>query len=72
MLFRSREETALADFSRAIELDPAGAAAYVFRGLVCEAMERQEDAAADYSRAIELEPRYGEVLASLRAEIPRS
>jgi hypothetical protein len=45
--------------------------AYVFRGLVCEAMGREEDAAADYSRAIELEPGFSDILAILRTEISR-
>jgi len=66
-----REEDALADFSRAIELAPAGATAYLCRGLLYEGTGREEDAAADYSRAIELEPGFSDMLASLRSEISR-
>jgi len=66
-----REDDALADFSRAIELDSAAAAAYLCRGLVYEARGHEEDAAADYGRAIELEPAFSDMLGSLRSEILR-
>jgi len=47
---------ALADFSKAIELDPTMGAAYFGRGGVYFVMARQRDAIADYSKAIELDP----------------
>lgn len=51
-----RYEEAIADYTRAIELDPAYTAAYVNRGNVYDDMERYEEALADYTRAIELDP----------------
>jgi Tfp pilus assembly protein PilF len=63
-------DKALADLSRAIELDPAGATAYAGRWAVYKAMGHEDDAAADYSRAIELEPRFSDMLSSLRSKIP--
>ena len=62
---------ALADFSRAIELDPTRAPAYACRWGVYEAMGHEDNAAADYSRAIELEPRFSDMLASLRSKSTR-
>jgi tetratricopeptide (TPR) repeat protein len=51
-----RSDEALADLSRAIELDPADASAFVDRGETYQAMERYEEALADFSRVIELDP----------------
>lgn len=66
-----REDGVLGDFSRTIELDLAGAAAYLWRGIVYEAMGREDDAAADYSRVTELEPRFSDMLSILRNAILR-
>ncbi len=51
-----RHDEALADFNRAIELDPSGAWAIGCRGLVCLALGRYDEALADLARAIELDP----------------
>jgi tetratricopeptide (TPR) repeat protein len=46
---------ALADYDRAIELDPAKTSAIVNRGQVHVAMGRYDEALADYNRAVELD-----------------
>jgi tetratricopeptide (TPR) repeat protein len=46
-------EEALADFDRAIELDPAGAAAFYGRGLVLERQGHYQEAAAALTAALE-------------------
>ena len=52
------QDGAIADYSRAIELDPKFAAgAYSNRGLAKEAKGDHDGAIADYSRAIELDPK---------------
>ncbi len=51
-----RHEKALADFTRAIDLDPGLAWAIVRRGDTYQAMGRHEDALADFTRAIDLDP----------------
>ena len=52
----SRYDEALADFSRAIELDPSNAFLAAERGKTYRAMGRYDEALADFSRAIELDP----------------
>jgi tetratricopeptide (TPR) repeat protein len=47
---------AIADYNRAIALDPACAAAYFNRGLILYDQVDWEGAIADYNRAIELDP----------------
>ncbi len=47
---------ALADFNRAIELDPDSTWLMVRRGQTYQAMDRYEEALADFNRAIELDP----------------
>jgi tetratricopeptide (TPR) repeat protein len=47
---------ALADYSKAIELDPADAELHAVRGWVEQRMGRRDGAIADYSRAIALSP----------------
>ena len=56
-----RYEEALADFNRAIDLDPSYAWALANRGETYRRMERYEEALADLTRAIDLnpEPRLG-------------
>jgi tetratricopeptide (TPR) repeat protein len=51
-----RYEDALADFNRAIELDPGRAWAIAERAQTYRLMERYDDALADLNRAIELDP----------------
>ena len=50
-----RYDDALADFNRAIELDPSDDWAIGSRGQTYRAMERYDDALADFNRAIELD-----------------
>jgi len=50
--------TAVADFDRAIAIDPGYARAYHLRGLAREAQNDDEGALADFSKAIELNPDY--------------
>jgi tetratricopeptide (TPR) repeat protein len=52
----ARNDDALADFDRAIELNPTAAWAIGSRGQTYHAMGRWNDALADYSRAFELRP----------------
>ena len=51
-----RFDDALADFNRAIELDPGLAWAIGSRGETYQAMGRYDEALADFNRAIELDP----------------
>ncbi len=51
-----RYQEALADFNRAIELDPRRDSAITIRSLTYQAMGRWEETLADFSRAIELDP----------------
>jgi tetratricopeptide (TPR) repeat protein len=52
---------ALADYSRAIDLNPHGATAYNNRGLVKVAKGDLDGALADYNRALEITPRNFEI-----------
>src|SRR5262249_60612061 len=49
-------EGAIADYNRAIELDPKYAAAYSNRGIAKQAKGDLDGAITDFSRAIELDP----------------
>ncbi len=51
-----RYDEALADYTRAIELDPGLAWAIISRGQVYQAMDRYDEALADYNRAVDLDP----------------
>jgi len=62
-----RNAEALADFSRAIELNPKRVQAIASRGETYRDMERYDDALADFSRALELDPGSVRVIIS-RAE----
>ncbi|HSW47128.1 MAG TPA: tetratricopeptide repeat protein [Phycisphaerae bacterium] len=58
LLNRGLTEQAMADFEKALELDPNNAAARRARGQVLVAMGQDRQAVQEFSRAIELEPRY--------------
>ena len=62
-----RYDEALADFNRAIELDPEDAWALAGRGETYWAMGRYDQALADYDRAIELDPAEDEFAAARTA-----
>jgi tetratricopeptide (TPR) repeat protein len=49
-------DRALADFNRAIALDPSSALAYFCRGSILVAKGRFDEAITDFDRAVELEP----------------
>ena len=49
-------ESAIADFTRALELDPNDANAWHNRGLIYSDIDEPEKAIADYGRAIEINP----------------
>ena len=51
-----RHEEALADFTRAIDLNPSHARAIASRAETYRPMGRHEEALADYTRAIDLDP----------------
>src|SRR5258707_1278891 len=53
---RSSDLQAIADYGRAIELDPTEAIFYYIRGNIYAALQDYRQAIADYSRAIELDP----------------
>jgi tetratricopeptide (TPR) repeat protein len=57
-----RHDEAIADFTRAIELDPDYAWAIGSRGQVHQAMRRHDEAIADFTRAIELDPDLADVI----------
>lgn len=54
--YMGRDEKALADYSRIIELKPDDAGAFTSRGNVFQKTGRYEEALADFDRAIELDP----------------
>ncbi|MGH9769892.1 MAG: tetratricopeptide repeat protein [Blastocatellia bacterium] len=49
---------ALADFNRAISLDPRSAWAYVGHGAILGAQGRFDEAITDFDRAVELDPQF--------------
>ena len=53
-------QEALANFNRAIEIDPNYAKAYNNRGAIQGKLGNHEEAIADFSRAIELDPEFAE------------
>jgi tetratricopeptide (TPR) repeat protein len=50
---------AIADFSRAIEIDSNYAKAYHLRGLAREMAKEDDEAYQDFTKAIEIDPEYG-------------
>jgi tetratricopeptide (TPR) repeat protein len=59
-----RHEEAIADFTRAVELDPSNARAFGNRGATYGRMERYEEGIADFTRAVELDPSRAWVIGS--------
>jgi tetratricopeptide (TPR) repeat protein len=57
---RGREVSALAEFSRAIDLAPRWAAAYNARGRCFRCLADKESALSDFDRALVLDPKFGE------------
>ncbi|MFF4291651.1 tetratricopeptide repeat protein, partial [Streptomyces sp. NPDC001633] len=53
-----RDEEALADYDRALELDPGYAYAYASRGVSLSNLGRHEEGLADLDRALALQPDY--------------
>lgn len=51
-------DSALADFDRAIKLDPQSAYAYYARGSALSELGRLDEAIADFDRAIEIDPKF--------------
>ena len=51
-----RQQFAIDEYSKAIEIDPENATAYYNRGIVYADLEHPEDALKDYNKAIELDP----------------
>lgn len=57
-----RRDEALADYTRAIRLDPRQAVAYAWRGVIHDEMRDWPAAMDDYSNALRLDPNLGGVL----------
>ena len=55
-LNRGKTEKAMADFNRAIEIDPQAAGGYLGRANTLNIMGRYEEALVDYNEAIRLDP----------------
>lgn len=53
-----RKDEAIAEYSKAIELDPKLAAAFNNRGIIYDDLEQYQKAIDDYNKAIELDPNY--------------
>ena len=53
-----RYDEALADYARAIQLDPTLAQVYSNRGVAYDSLQRYDEALADYTRAIQLDSAY--------------
>jgi tetratricopeptide (TPR) repeat protein len=64
-----RYDDALADFDRALELDPGAAWTVASRGLTYQAMGRYDDALADFDRALELDPNLTNVIGHRAREV---
>jgi len=60
---------AIADFTRAVELDPNMSALYLLRGNAKKMKRDYAAAISDYTRAIELEPEYKDVMLTARAGV---
>ena len=53
-------ESAISDYTRAIELDPQFDLAYLYRAQLYEEANRYDDASRDYEKALELSPDFAE------------
>jgi tetratricopeptide (TPR) repeat protein len=53
-----QHQAALADFNRAIDMDPNYATAYYNRGITYHALQQHQAALADFNRAIDMDPNY--------------
>jgi tetratricopeptide (TPR) repeat protein len=49
-------DAAIAEFNKAIDIDPSAAIAYLYRGIAYAGQDRLNEAIADYTRAIDLDP----------------
>ncbi|NOK63075.1 MAG: hypothetical protein GFH27_549279n494 [Chloroflexi bacterium AL-W] len=58
LLDQGNNEGAIADYTRAIELDPGNSRAWNNRGLAHANLEQTEQALSDYAKAIEFDPGY--------------
>ena len=56
---KGQNDRAIADFSKALEIDPRLAAVYYNRAAIYRAKSEIDRAIADYSKAIEVNPLYG-------------
>ena len=64
-LFTSKlgqDDKAVADYSKAIELDPSNVYAWHNRGMIHATLGQVDEAVADYTKAIELDPKYVKAL----------
>jgi len=52
-----QNDKTIADYTKAIELDPKLAVAYYIRGMAYEKLEQYDKAIADYTKIIELNPK---------------
>ncbi len=67
-----RYDQAIADFTRAIELDPSNAVIMAARGETCRLSGRYDQAAVDFARAIVLDPNIADELdADIADAVPR-
>ena len=57
---KGQHEKAIADFTKAIEIDPRYAKAYYNRGFAYFLKGQYEQAISDFTKAIELNPRYAD------------
>ena len=57
---KGQNERAVADFSKALDIDPRLAKAYYNRAAAYRAKSEIDRAIADYSKAIEVNPLYGD------------
>ena len=55
-----QHKEAIADYDKAIELNPKDAQAYNNRGVAKKMLKQYKEAIADYDKAIELNPKYAE------------